>query len=100
MADENKDDDVSTSSFVSDVCDTDSASSTVSESLKNIRTILGCLSNRITSLEKGQSESSVPNSQISGGTARGSEIPAGTDAARDRRINVDSAREGQVTDGQ
>ena len=91
MADENKDNDISTASasLVSDVRDTESTSSTVSESLKNICTILGCLSDRLTSLEKGQSESPVPNSKTSGGAARGSEIPTGTDAARGRRINID-----------
>ena len=33
------------------------------QSLKNICTILGCLSDRLTSLEKGQSDSPVPNPQ-------------------------------------
>ena len=62
MADEIKDNDISTASasLVSDVRDTESTSSTVSESLKNICTIHGCLSDRLTSLEKGQSESPVP----------------------------------------
>ena len=94
MADEIKDNDISTASasLVSDVCDTDGTSSIVSESLKNFCTILGCLSDRLTSLEKGQSESPVPNSKTSGGTARGSEKPRGTDAARGGRIDLDSAR--------
>ena len=94
MADEIKDNDISTASasLVSDVRDTDSTGSTVSESLKNICTILGCLSDRLTSLEKGQSESPVPNSKTSVGTARGGEIHTGTDAARGGRIDLDSAR--------
>ena len=93
MADENKDNDISTASasLVSDR-DTESTSGTVSESLKNICTIHGCLSDRLTSLEKGQSESPVPNNETSGGTARGSEKPRGTDAARGGRINPDSAK--------
>ena len=100
MADEIKDNDISTASasLVSDVRDTDSTGSTVSESLKNICTILGCLSNRLTSLEKGQSESPVPNSKTSGGIAKGSEKPRGTDAARGGRINLDSARGESQTD--
>ena len=68
------------------------------QSLKNICTILGCLSDRLTSLEKGQSESPVPNSKTSGGTARGSEIPTGTDVARGGCINRDSARSESQTD--
>ena len=100
MADENKDNDIAnaSASLVSDVRDTESTSSTVSESLKNICTILGCLSDRLTSLEKGQSESPVPNSKTSGGTARGSEIPTGTDVARGGCINRDSARSESQTD--
>ena len=70
----------------------------MSESLKNICTILGCLSDRLTSLEKGQSESPVPNSKTSGGIAKGSEKPRGTDAARGGRINLDSARDELQTD--
>ena len=62
------------------------------------RQILGCLSNRLTSLEKGQSESPVPNSKTSGGIAKGSEKPRGTDAARGGRIDPDSARGESQTD--
>ena len=100
MADEKRDDDIFTASasLVSDVRDTESTSSTVSESLKNICTILGCLSDWLTSPEKGQSESPVSNSKISGGTARGSEIPTGTDATRSGRINLDFARGEPQTD--
>ena len=100
MADENKDNDIAnaSASLVSDVRDTESTSSTVSESLKNICTILGCLSDPLPSLEKGQSESPVPNSKTSGGTARGSEIPTGTDVARGGCINRDSARSESQTD--
>ena len=62
------------------------------QSPKNICTILGCLFDGLTSLEKGQNESPVPNSKTSGGTARGSEKPTGTDATRGGHNNLDSDR--------
>ena len=62
--------------------DTESTSSTVSESLKNICTILGHLSNQLTCLEKG------PNGKTSAETARGSEKPTGTHATRGGHINL------------
>ena len=70
----------------------------MSESLKNICTILEYLFDRLTSLEKGQSEIPTPNSKTSGGTATGSEKPSGTDAARGGRITIDSARGESQTD--
>ena len=40
----------------------------------------------------------MSNSKTSGGTARGSKIPTGTDAARGGRITIDSARGESQTD--
>ena len=93
FADENKDTDTSVTwaLLASDVRVTENTSSAVSESLKNICTILGHLSNQLTCLEKG------PNGKTSAETARGSEKPTGTDATRGGHNNLDSDRGKQGT---
>jgi hypothetical protein len=71
----------------------------VSDRLKDICSILGRLSDRLTSLE-GKSEFSVSASRAraqTSGTVRDSEKPTGTDAARGGRL-LDSARGESETD--